>query len=380
MSEETPIKVDDSASVSDRFFTAISLVDSAPQNAIVHLEQLQKDVTALALFSSNESIEDISTKSLPLIALEFHLAMAHLQAPTTTAVTKSVERKSHVTQSITLFSSFLQRLEQLELLSKEHTKEYHELMMNLNVVDDENAVTTVLRTAGQQREQKIVRFRAKQQAQKEVERLKSLQQRRRRLETDQEEEMDGYDEEALQRQVALTTLSLNETEALDEWYQALKELPLIQMACQMEEQRNQEDRYSGIVTDRQAQASHGLSGKPLQLTHITQNVATGQLQIRKEEVRSQVFRPGWNQPTMTLQEFGEMELKQAMEREAQQKISNEENKLKPRRYDQLVKDGLEDNVDLVDASAELDRQWDNFKDENPRGSGNKMGDRGDRNF
>jgi hypothetical protein len=376
MAEETAITVDDSASVSERFFTAISLVDSAPQNAIVHLEQLQKDVTALALFSSNESIEDISTKSLPLIALEFHLAMAHLQAPTT----NSVERKSHVTQSITLFSSFLQQLEQLELLSKEHTREYHELM---NVVGEESAVTVTAapRTAGQQREQKIARFRAKQQAQKEVERLKSLQQRRGRLETDHEEEMDGYDEESLQRQVALTTLTVNETEALDEWYQALRELPMIQMACQMEEERSHNDRYSGIATDRETQDSqNGPSGKPLQLTHITQNVVTGQLQIRKEEVRSQVFRPGWNQPTMTLQELGEMELKQAMEREAQQKIAKEENKLKPRRYDQLVKDGLEDNVDLVDASAELDRQWDNFKDENPRGSGNKMGDRGDRNF
>ena len=43
-------------------------------------------------------------------------------------------------------------------------------------------------------------------------------------------------------------------------------------------------------------------------------------------------------------------------------------------------DGLEDDKDLVDASAKLDRDWDDWKDENPRGSGNKMGDRGDRNF
>jgi hypothetical protein len=52
----------------------------------------------------------------------------------------------------------------------------------------------------------------------------------------------------------------------------------------------------------------------------------------------------------------------------------------PRRYDELVKAGMEDNPEMVDASAQLDRAWDDWKDANPRGSGNKMGDRGDRNL
>ena len=38
------------------------------------------------------------------------------------------------------------------------------------------------------------------------------------------------------------------------------------------------------------------------------------------------------------------------------------------------------NATLVDASAKLDREWDEWKEANPKGSGNKMGDRGDRNF
>jgi immunoglobulin-binding protein 1 len=75
-----------------------------------------------------------------------------------------------------------------------------------------------------------------------------------------------------------------------------------------------------------------------------------------------------------------MEMKQAIEREARQKIAEAEQKNAPQRYEQLVRDGMEDNIDLVDASAMLDREWDKFKDANPRGSGNKMGDRGDRNF
>jgi hypothetical protein len=107
---------------------------------------------------------------------------------------------------------------------------------------------------------------------------------------------------------------------------------------------------------------------------------TGQLNIRKEELRSQVFRPGWNQPTMSLEELGEREVREAMAREERQKVAEEQQKNDPRRYDQLVKDEMEDNAELVDASAALDRAWDDWRAENPKGSGNKMGDRGDRNF
>jgi hypothetical protein len=83
---------------------------------------------------------------------------------------------------------------------------------------------------------------------------------------------------------------------------------------------------------------------------------------------------------MSLEELAEMEVEQAMERDVRQTEAQILNARAPRRFDQLVKDGLEDDMELVEASAALDRNWDNWKDENPRGSGNKRGDVGDRNF
>ena len=83
---------------------------------------------------------------------------------------------------------------------------------------------------------------------------------------------------------------------------------------------------------------------------------------------------------MTLDELAEKEVRDAMLRSEQQKEAEEAEKLRPRRYDQLVRDGMEDDEGLVEASAALDRKWDDWKDANPRGSGNKMGDVGDRNF
>ena len=44
---------------------------------------------------------------------------------------------------------------------------------------------------------------------------------------------------------------------------------------------------------------------------------------------------------MSLQELGERELRDAMERQEREKIAEEEEKKKPRKYEYLVKDGLE---------------------------------------
>lgn len=47
----------------------------------------------------------------------------------------------------------------------------------------------------------------------------------------------------------------------------------------------------------------------------------------------------------------------------------------PRRYDQLVAEGEEDNEALVEEAVYQDRAWDDWKDAHPFGSGNKMGKR-----
>ena len=42
---------------------------------------------------------------------------------------------------------------------------------------------------------------------------------------------------------------------------------------------------------------------------------------------------------------------------------------------QLEADGDEDNARLVEAAVYNDREWDAWKEANPKGSGNKMGKR-----
>ena len=361
-----------SESISESYQRAVSLIESSPQEAVKLLKTLQHRVAQAALFSANETLEDVSTGSLPLLGLEHSLAIAYLQIPP--GPDAMVERQSNLQMACDLWESFLQRLDRLDMLSAQEQEDLNHLIELMSAQDDTNPrAPPQPKTAS--RDSKIARFKAKQAAEQERAKLESYKSRRNRLGISETETMDGFDRETLERTIALKTLEISRAEAIDEWSSALRELPMIQMMAKAQEDRQKRDRYQG-KTSPVAREEPTKSG--LKLTHITKNAA-GQLQVR-EEIREQVFRPGWNQPTMTLEELAEREVAEAKQRDERQKQAEAANKNAPQRYDQLVKDGQEDNVDLVDASAALDRQWDDWKDENPRGSGNKRGDVGDRNF
>ncbi|CAB9499643.1 TAP42-like family [Seminavis robusta] len=363
----------------------VKSLDSQPLDAARDLERLQQEVAQLSLFSSNEGLEDVSTKSLPLLALEHHLALAYTRLPSGRG--QMNERQSQLRRSVDLWAAFLHKLETLEsnssssnddfqLVTPAEQKEYQMLLecssSTTTTEDDNNNSQQPPQLPAANRDDKIARFKAKQQAQKEVERLKSLRERRSRIGVAAEEVMDEFDEETLDRSVAMTNLLLAKAEALEEWASTLRELPMIARMVQMEQ-----DRMEGRMQPPPQRAT--ASG--LQVTHITLDGANNnQLQFKREEIKSQVFRPGWNQPTMSLHELADRERADAIARGERQKAAEANQQLQPRRYDQLQRDGLEDNANAVDASAALDQAWDDWKDENPRGSGNKRGDQGDRNF
>ena len=429
-------------SISERYAQAVILTETSPASAVDILEGLQHDVARLSLFSTNnnnnnESLEDISTKSLPLLSLEHYLALAYTRLPSTPG--KIHERQSYLRRSLDLWCNFMQKLDSLDhnnnsgsndnnnnnsngtvLISPAERKEYEMLVECSGSSSTSNGSTAgagndgtgglasslsssslVHHLPAPRREDKIARFRAKQQAQQEVARLVGLRERRSRMGITATEVMDDMDEDTLDRSVAMTNLLLNKAEALEEWASTVRELPMLERMVQIENERSQMERHKktgGSTQNSRNRNSIGSSldddddtrqrpprprapDQGLQVTHITLD-GNNQLQFRKEEIKSQVFRPGWNQPTMSLDQLADREVKDALEREARQKEAeaNRRDLQQPRRYNQLLQDGLEDNADAVDASAAMDRAWDDWKDENPRGSGNKHGDRGDRNF
>jgi len=380
--EEDSTTVNGGETLDEKFRRGRRLVEeSSNVEAVALLETVQLDIQARGLFSSNETMDDISTKSLPFLAIDHFLALAMVGLPVDP--NKMVERKEIILKSIDLWSNFMMKLEQLELLSKDEVKEYNALVEDMG--DDSTMTTTGFRLPPPtNRDAKIARFKAKQGLKKDMERLVALRERRQRCNIPIEEEMDGYDDEGLERNLYVQDLYLQKVEALEQWSQTKQELPMIQMMVERGQDTKQIQRHiekdGGTSTFDERHRSRPLSTtKPMEVTRITKD-SHGQLQIKREEIRSTVFRPGWNLPTMSLEELGEREYQDAMERDARQKEAEANRKNDPRKYEDLVRDGLEDDPDLVDASAKLDRDWDDFKDANPRGCGNKHANRGDKNF
>ena len=103
--------------------------------------------------------------------------------------------------------------------------------------------------------------------------------------------------------------------------------------------------------------------KGLVLTHID---AEGRM--RREVLKSQVFRPSHRLPTMSIEEFGELEVQRMKEAEARRKEKGDEGK-PDKKIAQLEEEGLEDDIDLVNKATVRDRAWDNWKDDNTKGAG-----------
>ncbi|KAJ1809635.1 Type 2A phosphatase-associated protein 42, partial [Coemansia sp. RSA 2598] len=84
----------------------------------------------------------------------------------------------------------------------------------------------------------------------------------------------------------------------------------------------------------------------------------------RQRIKESVFRPDWALPTMTVDEY----LKQEQERGNIISGGGKEPDEKPE---------IDDNdYKALDADTMKKREWDDFKDDNPRGAGNRGGNRG----
>mmetsp|Transcript_30337 Transcript_30337/g.60264 ORF Transcript_30337/g.60264 Transcript_30337/m.60264 type:complete len:365 (+) Transcript_30337:139-1233(+) len=339
-------------SLSSQLNTAVSLIDSCDYaSASPLLTNLAASVSSLALFSKNESLDDITTKSLPMLAVPYHMAVVRLAV----AGVEPRGRMDAIESSEGLMKEFLSSLLSSGLLEGEQKSRTSQSL------DSDSFPAPP-------REVKVAQFKALRAAESKLEHLQSKV--AAAADDDGAEATDNDDDV---RELEVTRLRLYAWKCHEEMQNLSREKPMLKMALAAG------PRPPPSASDERAPPPFGAGRGGIKKTVITrENI--GSYVIEAQRLKDGVFKPGWNLPTMSLQELGERELRDAMERQEREKIAEEEEKKKPRKYEYLVKDGLEDDADLVDASAQKDREWDDFKDANKRGWGNKKGDRGDRNF
>ncbi|CAO3627031.1 unnamed protein product [Cunninghamella blakesleeana] len=318
---------------------------------ITNLTKALDLVERLAMFSSNEIIDDINASNLKFLLTSTYLGQALLKN-TKLDCSKILKRAKEY------FHQFLSTCQEHQLMKKGDLEYYEKQTNGINT------------PAAQQRQEKIARYK-REKALKET-----IQQLREQLEEKQkEQEKSGIskdDDEETEREWVLALIDLEIIRTLEQLHGIDQELVMVLEMEKMRQQQQHASSSSSSSSDQRIQNNnnrddsfkldnpqHSLlnsngpllskEGRPLRPFVITS---------KKQQIKDQVFRPGWNLPTMTVDEY----LQQEMDRGNIIKGGGEEPKKKE----------IDDNdYEALDADTMKKREWDEFVEANPKGWGNR---------
>lgn len=296
-----------------------------------------------SLYSENEEVDEIQTPMLKYLFLEFYLGkmLTHKMSMD--------ERLSSLKAAKRSLATFLERCFRLQVLNADDIKlleSYFPGSTNISSgvsrgfgIDEEDVVTVQAARPKETREMKIAKFKKAKEDNARIEYLQKKRGRRMKLKhrnqgraDDEDEillELELGDEEEEVRELYLLQLSTYIRKALDEIPLLNQEL---QMLEHMEKLRKQQPSSSSsekeaagkdkVLSDSIWQdpvkranilhlpgtGSHPVDGESqgIEVTR-TGNAPDGSLLMTKEIVRAGVFRDSIAPPTMTVEQFGELE-------------------------------------------------------------------------
>ncbi|KAH6607635.1 tap42 [Trichoderma cornu-damae] len=303
--------------------------------------QVLSQISSVSLFSANEGVEDVATSSLPYLLVDFHVAELVQRTPHLAPK----ERLQVLGRSRSAYERFLSLADGYGLVKAP----YDGLLERYR--DDEEAFAVVAGSdMAAKREGKIANFKAEKALR---EKLQTLKRHPRYLE---------HGDEELVRQVHLTSIQFsihNTFQALDSLN---RELPLLRSApsptAAPKSSSDSDPTDTSFRLDRplgQLRAGAGgpllsTKGKPLQPFTLVGSRA---------DLARGVFRPGHNLPTMSIDEYLEEERRRGGI------IEGGGTEPPKRQVD-------EDDMEAADRETYKARQWDDFKDDNRKGSGNTL--------
>ncbi|KAG9451112.1 hypothetical protein H6P81_011077 [Aristolochia fimbriata] len=354
------------------------------------LQQCDEMVGKLGLFSSNETKEDISTANLKYLLVPFYLGEL-------TEKVASDDRMKTVKVSEDRLKEFITICEAMELVPEEE----------LDTSLQQGSVTLAA-----QRARKIARFRRYKAAEAKLLDIKERKERRGRstkagafsssIENLEDDTLDDDTEE--EREAWLATISLALCKAFDLMEMLKKEEEML-AAVKEKQLKDGEEAFSQLVLDERtnkAEAWHrnaatrsqyAKPAQPITCATFAQDVIEGRAKVseahehkhqpimfgpaslvnggltsERERMAAQVFQPGHRLPTMSIEEAGLREMEMMTNWQERTVKSIEE------ANSSWHKDGRKqaDDENSDDEEAVLKaRAWDDWKDDHPRGAGNK---------
>ena len=249
------------------------------------MQATEDKIRQAALFSQNESEEELEAKDYPYLLVHAWLAVLTDAVSTRDAT----ERYRIVQQMETYDETFLDHLEWYDLLSNENLAHRSRLAHSLNAQkqndENQNALNTRAKPPlpNMSREQKIARYKQKKELSAQFEEMKKT----------------GKTSDATFYKV---WISLVAQERLEGQEMYILEKEMLSMAKQPPK--------TGFIYHRSANTTNQVDDNCiLDVKKDSLFNAKGQpmrpfiLHSNKEAIRQQVFRPGHNLPTMTIDEY-----------------------------------------------------------------------------
>ncbi|CAD5165344.1 unnamed protein product [Musa acuminata subsp. malaccensis] len=357
----------------------------ALRKGIQTLRRCDEMISKLGLFSSNETKDDVSTANLKYLLVPFYIG----------ELTEKVAEDG--------------RLKVLKI-SRDHLKEFISICETLELIPEEELERSSQRganTPANQRAKKIARFKRQRAAEAKLQEIKEKKERRWRslraaalsspVEVGEEDVLDDDGEE--EREAWLTTISLSICKAFDLLEMLKKEEEML-AAVKERQSKEGEDFAHEILDERTkraetwhrnaaSKAAVSKPAEPITCATFAQDVIEGRAQLsqahehkhqpmifgpaslvggrltsERERMAAQVFQPGYRLPTMSIEEAGLREM------EMMKKWQEWNVKLMEEANSSWHKEGTTSTED-EDAEVEKARAWDDWKDDHPRGAGNK---------
>ncbi|KAF9150851.1 hypothetical protein BG015_007328 [Linnemannia schmuckeri] len=315
---------------------------SKVNQSIKGFELSSRMVRQLSLFSENEFMEDISTKDLRFLLTEYYLGELFLKRVTPDRLADLNSGKEHL-------DHFLLQCETHDILTPSDKKYLEQL------------TTNAPKDAATRRGEKIARFKREKEMRNQIEEFhKILGTTNSGYEGELSSELeDQY------RDFVLLHLQYAIFQTMEQLVSIQQEIPMLQQMAERKAAQGLNDnraanRSADDVRDGKVDSSTiwnatgplmDPQGRPLRPFMITN---------KRAEMMKGVFRPGHSLPTMSIEEY----LDQEMERGNFLSGGTEEPK---------KKEADDNDEEAINAETIKARNWDDFKDDNPKGWGNKGG-------
>ncbi|KAL9090001.1 MAG: hypothetical protein Q9165_005530 [Trypethelium subeluteriae] len=302
-----------------------------------------------AIAVPNETLEDVSSKDIEYFLINYRRAELHLKS-------QRQDRATILREALAAYEAFVQLLDQYDILSRDNARLFSHWKES-----PERFSTAATTDAARRRETKIARFKQEKEL-------------KRKLEYLQRNPEALHNDDAALRQLYLLEIEFATHQTFQSLESIIQELQILRLAppeqvpdsvARSNDSRERNgvsgpsnsysERLDHPISQLSANGNAGpildRSGRPLRPFTILDN---------RQRLRDGVFRPDHSLPTMTIDEYLEEEKRRGGIIEG----GGPQSGIRP--------EPDEDDMDKADEETMKARAWDNFKEDNPKGSGNTL--------